>query len=131
MEGLTTMRTLARFVTSSYKYIIFAWIAIFIVMAIFAIRLPSMLQGDGFEMDGDHAAVMDIVSETFDMPAETMLLVFDNVSDEKVSSTIEDIEKLELASAIDSPLEDESFIKKTCPMHFSTLEMTPKICPMS
>ena len=34
------MRTLARFVTSSYKYIIFAWIAIFIVMAIFAIRLP-------------------------------------------------------------------------------------------
>lgn len=112
MEGLTTLRTLARFVTSSYKYIIFAWIAIFVLMAIFAIRLPSMLQGDGFEMDGDHAAVMDIVSETFDMPAETMLLVFDHVGDEKISSTIEDIEKLELTSAIDSPLEDESLYKE-------------------
>ena len=36
-------------------------------------------------MDGEHADVMDIVSETFDMPAETMLLVFDNVADEKIS----------------------------------------------
>ena len=106
------MRTLARFVTSSYKYIIFAWIAIFLVMAIFAIRLPSMFEGDGFRMNGDHAAVMDIVSETFDMPAETMLLVFDNVDDEKISSTIEKIEKLDMTSAIDSPLDDGSLYKE-------------------
>ena len=82
---MTTLRTLARFVTSTYKYIIFTWIAIFAIMAIFAIRFPSMLEGDGFRMDGDHSAVMDIVSETFDMPAETMFLVFDDVNDEKIS----------------------------------------------
>ncbi len=75
------MRSLARFVTSAHKYIIFAWIAIFIAMAIFAIRLPNMLQGDGFRMDGEHSAVMDIVSDEFDMPAETMFLVFDDVQD--------------------------------------------------
>ena len=76
-------------------------------MAVFAIKLPSMLEGDGFKMNGEHADVMDIVSDTFDMPAETMLLVFDKVSDDKIASTIEKVDKLKRTSAIDSPLDDE------------------------
>lgn len=111
-EGLTQLRILARFVTSAYKYIIIGWIAIFIALAVFAIRLPSMLEGDGFRMDGNHSAVMDIVSDSFDMPAETMFLVFDNVSDEKIETTLEKIEKLNLTSDIHSPLVDESLYKK-------------------
>ncbi|MEK5036785.1 MMPL family transporter [Sporosarcina sp. FSL K6-3457] len=102
------MRTLARFVTSAHKYIIFAWIAIFIVMAVFAIKLPGLLAGDGFEMDGEHAAVMDIVSDTFDMPAETMFVVFDDISDDKIQTTLHNIEKLDVTSAIASPLEEDS-----------------------
>ena len=103
---MNCMRTLARFVTSAHKYIIFAWIAIFVVMTIFAIRLPGLLAGDGFEMDGEHAAVMDIVSDTFDMPAETMFIVFDGVPDDKIQSTLHNIEKLNLTSAIASPLDE-------------------------
>ncbi len=38
------MRTLARFVTSAHKYIIFAWIAIFVVMTIFAIQFQDFLK---------------------------------------------------------------------------------------
>lgn len=102
------MRTLARFITKVPKSIIVSWIAIFIVMALFAIRLPSMLEGDGFRMDGDHSTVMDTVSKTFDMPAETMFLVFDDVSDAKITETLENVEKLKLTSAIISPLEDET-----------------------
>ncbi|WP_342506878.1 MMPL family transporter [Sporosarcina sp. FSL K6-2383] len=102
------MRTLARFVTSAHKYIIFTWIAIFIVMTIFAIRLPGLLEGDGFEMDGEHADVIDIVSSTFDMPAETMFVVFDHISDDKIQTTLQNIEKLNLTSAIASPLDDDT-----------------------
>ena len=102
------MHTLARFVTSAHKYIISAWIAIFIVMAIFAIKLPGLLEGDGFEMDGEHAAVMDIVSDTFNMPAETMFVVFDDISDANIQTTIHNIEKLNLTSAIDSPLDEDT-----------------------
>ncbi|WP_203248217.1 MMPL family transporter [Sporosarcina beigongshangi] len=102
------MRTLARFVTNAHKYIIFSWIAIFIVMTIFAIRLPGLLAGDGFEMNGEHADVIDIVSSTFDMPAETMFVVFDHISDDKIQSTLHNIEKLNLTSAIASPLDDDT-----------------------
>ena len=33
--------------------------------------------------------VMEIVSDTFDMPAETMFVVFDNVDDETIASTLD------------------------------------------
>jgi len=105
------LHLLARFISTSYKYIIIAWIAIFITLAILAIRLPGMLEGDGFKMDGDHAAVMEVISDTFDMPAESMFLVFDKVSDDKIETTLEKVEKLKLTSAIQSPLDDEVLYK--------------------
>ncbi|MCG7343150.1 MMPL family transporter [Sporosarcina sp. ACRSL] len=101
------MRTLARFVTRGYKTIIIAWIVIFIAMAAFAIRLPGLLAGDGFRMDAEHEQVMKIASETFDLPAETMFVVFDNVADDTISSTLANIEELDLTSEIVSPLENE------------------------
>lgn len=102
------MRTFAHFITRVHKIMIVLWVAIFIAMAVLAIRLPDLLEGDGFQMDGEHAAVMDIVSTDFDMPAETMFVVFDQVSDKDIESTLKRIQDLKLASAIDSPLEDES-----------------------
>lgn len=105
------MRSLARFVTTAHKFIIVAWLAIFAVMAYFAIQLPGLLEGDGFRMDGEHSKVMDIVSEDFDMPAETMFLVFDGVSDDQIKTTLASVEKLEVTSGISSPLENDKQYK--------------------
>ncbi|BAQ09036.1 membrane protein [Bacillus sp. OxB-1] len=99
------MRALARFVTKGYKAIIVAWLALFLVMAVFAIRLPSMLEGDGFRMDGEHADVMDIVSDSFGMPAETMFLVFDQTSSEQIQAALDAVEELDVTSNIVSPLD--------------------------
>lgn len=119
------MRTLARLVTKGYKSIIIAWAALFVVMAIFAIRLPGLLEGDGFRMDAEHERVMKIASETFDLPAETMFVVFEDVTDEKVATTLEDIEKLGLTSEIVSPLEQEEQYTDTVSyamLHFDNTE---------
>ena len=62
-------------------------------------------------MDGEHATVMDIVSDTFDMPAETMFLVFDNVEDKTIETTLDKIEKLKLTSEIISPLDAKDMYK--------------------
>lgn len=105
------MRTLASLMIKSYKWFITVWIALFIVLAVFAIRLPSMLEGDGFRMHAEHAEVMEVVSEIFDLPAESMILAFDSIDDQKIASTIEDIEKLALTSSIDSPLNHPNLYK--------------------
>lgn len=102
------MQTFAHLITRTYKAIIVLWIVIFIAMATLAIRLPSLLEGDGFKMDGDHAAVMDIVSSDFDMPKETLFVVFDHVSDLEIENALKEIERLKLTASIESPLENEA-----------------------
>ncbi len=125
------MRKLAHFVTRAHKFIIAAWILIFVVMAFLAIRLPSMLEGDGFKIDDEHSAVMETISETFDMPAETMFLVFDHVSESTIAKTIEEVENLKLTSSIDSPLKDDALQKDDVAyalLHFdNTAEDMPTI----
>ncbi|MDQ0156283.1 MMPL family transporter [Robertmurraya andreesenii] len=106
------MFTLARLVTKSYKVIITLWAILIVVMAFFAIQLPSKLHGDGFWMEGEHAEVMDIASEAFDMPAETMFLVFDKMSDKQIAKTMEKVADLDVVSSIVSPLEDNSLYSK-------------------
>ncbi|QTD39683.1 MMPL family transporter [Sporosarcina sp. Te-1] len=106
------MRLLARLVTSAHKYIMAFWILFVIVMAIFAIRLPGLLAGDGFRMDAEHEQVMEMASETFGLPAETMFVVFDQVPDEVIASTLANVETMGLVSEIDSPLDHEKQYSK-------------------
>ena len=88
------MKVLSNLVTSHYKIILIAWLLIFAVLAVFAIRLPSLLEGDGFSTDGEHAAVMEELSDTFDLPAETLFLVFNQTSDETIKQTLAKIERI-------------------------------------
>ncbi|MFD1927605.1 MMPL family transporter [Sporosarcina siberiensis] len=106
------MNTLAKFVMKTHKYIIFTWIAFFAIMVYFAISLPGMLEGDGFRTNGEHSEVMEIVSEKFDMPAETMFLVFEKVDDDLISTTLENVEKLGVTLSISSPLDDQTLYKE-------------------
>ena len=63
------MRTLANIVTRYASAIIIFWVVLFAVSAVFAIALPSKLQGDGFFVDDDHMRVTEELSETFGLPA--------------------------------------------------------------
>lgn len=101
------MQPFARIVARSYKWIITGWIIFLIAMAVFAIKLPNLLQGDGFRINGEHEKVMNIVSETFDMPAETILVVFDHVDDQKIEQVLERIGDLGETTSIESPLLNE------------------------
>lgn len=105
------MRIFSRLIAKNYKSVAILWIAILIAMAVFAIRLPNLLEGDGFHMDGEHEAVMDTVAKTFDMPAESMFIVFDKQTDETIQQTLEKVAALDLTSTIDSPLEDDTLQK--------------------
>lgn len=72
-----------RFITKRYKFIIIFWIVLAIVLGVFAIRLPAILDGDGFRMDGEHEDVMAIATDSIDFPAETLFLVFEDLDDKQ------------------------------------------------
>lgn len=102
------MNALAAFVTRFYKSIIAFWVLLLIASVYFAIQLPDKLQGDGFRTDGEHEQVMEVLTEKFDIPKDTILMVFDGSSDEIIEDSLIAVEDLNVADQIVSPLEDDS-----------------------
>ncbi|OZS77910.1 hypothetical protein CF394_09145 [Tetzosporium hominis] len=102
------MKALAAFVTRFYKSIIAFWVLLLIASVYFAIQLPDKLQGDGFRTDGEHEQVMEVLTEKFDIPKDTILMVFDGSSDEIIENSLIAVEDLNVADQIVSPLEDDS-----------------------
>lgn len=106
------MSKFTQIVINRYKWIILVWLVFVILMGILAIRLPSMLQGDGFEMDGEYAEVTEMTSEQFSMPVESMFLVFEDVEDGLIEDVLKEVDDLDLTSSIESPLENSDLYKE-------------------
>ncbi len=105
------MQTFAKFVTKFAKPIVVIWIILFIILAVFALQLPSKLQGDGFSYDGDYQRVTAELSETFGLPANTIFVLFDNKSDEEIERILTNLEAVEEIDKITSPIGVESLNK--------------------
>ncbi|KOS66954.1 membrane protein [Lysinibacillus contaminans] len=105
------MKAFSAFVTAHAKAIVAIWVIVFIAMTVFAIQLPSKLQGDGFFVEGDHTYVTNELSETFDLPAETILVVFDPAETTKIQNTLETLKTVDAIQSIQSPLEDPDLQK--------------------
>ncbi|GEK34199.1 MMPL family transporter [Kurthia sibirica] len=100
------MTRYAQFITKHAKIIIALWLIIIVIGSFFALKLPSQLQGDGFEVDGQHAAVMKEVNKNFDVPAHSILVVFENKSDDAIKKTLQSIKKnITEIDTIQSPIE--------------------------
>lgn len=98
------MKHFSQFVTKYAKSIVVFWCTILIVLAFFALQLPSKLQGDGFFYDGDHSYVTNELSETFNLPAKTIFVLFENKTEAEIISSLERIEGIEEIESIKSPV---------------------------
>ncbi|MEG0449091.1 MAG: MMPL family transporter [Lysinibacillus sp.] len=105
------MKSFSTFVTTYAKAIVALWTIVFLVMTVFAIQLPSKLKGDGFFVEGDHTYVTNELSETFDLPAETILVVFDSADSKEIKETLQTLEKVNEIQSIQSPLDDVNLQK--------------------
>lgn len=100
------MTRYAQFITKHAKIIIALWLIIIIIGSFFALQLPDKLKGDGFEVDGQHAAVMAEVNKKFAVPAHSIIVVFDNKSDDSIKKIVNKIEKnIASIDSIQSPVE--------------------------
>ncbi|MGN1386721.1 MAG: MMPL family transporter [Bacillus sp. (in: firmicutes)] len=105
------MKNVAKQVIKHFKFSLSIWVILSAILAFYALDLPSKLQGDGFEMDGEYEEVQDELSNNFDFPRNTMLVLFTKEEnqtssdfDEQISTILTDIEALEITEQIQSPL---------------------------
>lgn len=102
------MKHFAAFITKFSKPIVAIWFVILLVLAFFALQLPSKLQGDGFFVDGDHTYVTNELSDTFDLPAKTIFVLFENKSDEEITNVLNKLDAIDAVHHIQSPVGNEA-----------------------
>lgn len=105
------MKIFSAFITAHAKAIVAIWLVIFIAMAVFAIQLPSKLQGDGFFVEGDHTYVTKELAKNFDLPSDTILVVFDPAKDKEIQDTLKKLDTIKAIHSIQSPLDNASLQK--------------------
>ncbi|MER1958008.1 MAG: MMPL family transporter [Solibacillus sp.] len=105
------MKHFAAFITKFSKPIVASWFVILVILAFFALQLPSKLQGDGFFVDGDHTYVTNELSDTFDLPAKTIFVLFENKSDEEITNVLNKLESIDEVHAVQSPVGNEALNK--------------------
>lgn len=103
-----------------YKYknsVILVWVGIIVFFGFFALRLPSVLSGNGFEFDGEYKQTKEIIEEDFGQHPSSVIVLYEKeggASEEKWQSFIKDsFEKAEKI-AVDSvsPFKQEGMIKE-------------------
>ena len=105
------MQAFAAFVTKQAKAIMIIWLIFFLTMAYFAIQLPSKLQGDGFFVKDDHIETMNELANTFDIPAKTIFVLFEQKTDDEITAILNSIQQIEEVQSIISPVEMDNLKK--------------------
>ncbi|WP_231479953.1 MMPL family transporter [Rossellomorea vietnamensis] len=118
MKECDEMNLLGKGITRWYKWIIVLWVMTAGIFAYFATDLPTILGGDGFRTDGQFEKVNDELTDSFDFPESSILLLMEKQDSQSaegfqasIKETIESIENLGVTSSIQSPLQDEKLVK--------------------
>ncbi|TMU87320.1 MMPL family transporter [Bacillus sp. BHET2] len=112
------MNLIGKGITRFYKWVILFWVILAGVFGYFATDLASILGGDGFRTEGQFEKVNEELTNTFDFPESSILLLMEkqdaqsNVDfNTSIKETLGKVEKLSITSSIQSPIQDETLMK--------------------
>jgi RND superfamily putative drug exporter len=78
MKRSSPFFTLGKFTYRFRFFIIAFWLLTTILLGFFAVKLPSILNGSGFEMNGSFQKVENILQDKFNQPKSSVMLIFDS-----------------------------------------------------
>ncbi|HEY2421276.1 MAG TPA: MMPL family transporter [Neobacillus sp.] len=113
------MHKLGGFIYRYQKLVLILWILLIISFGFFALKLPSVLSGNGFEYNGEYNETRKILEDNFGQAQSTIILVFQRnqtVSDDDwnrfIKDTFVNLKDFEGTKQITTPYEREGMIKK-------------------
>ncbi|MCM3112337.1 MMPL family transporter [Lederbergia lenta] len=112
------MKNLALFTYKYRKLVVIFWVALVLFFGFFALKLPSILSGSGFEYDGTYQEVEDMLASEFDIPASSMILFFEKdevAAQDKffdyIEKTLGNVESVKHTEVFTSPLASPELMK--------------------
>ena len=102
------------------KMLVIFWIVLTITMGFFALKMPGILQGSGFEMkDSPYDRANKLLEEHFGQSSSPYIVLFennDNLSEEafnkEIQDTLKKVDSIDGITSISSPLENGSQLKE-------------------
>ncbi len=113
------MRTFSNLFYRYRKMIVAVWFFLIIILSMFAVKLPSVLGGNGFEMEGSFKTTQKLLVDEFDMSQSQMIALFkrdSRVSDAEFQSVIntylDEASKLSSVSHVQMTVREKGMIKE-------------------
>lgn len=101
------------------KLVLVLWILVIGISMVFALKLPSVLSGNGFEYNGEYNETRKLLENEFGQAKSSIILVFqrDSTVNQKewhqyINATIEDLKQFDGAKSITTPFDREGMIKE-------------------
>ncbi|WP_223593052.1 MMPL family transporter [Neobacillus bataviensis] len=112
------MKKFGLYIYQKRKLILGLWIAIIIFFGFFALQLPSVLSGNGFEFKGDYSETRRILEQDFGQPKSSIILVFEKekqISEEKfhdfIQNTFDKLRNFDGQHKVTTPFERDGMLK--------------------
>ncbi|CAH2713648.1 Heme uptake protein MmpL11 [Neobacillus rhizosphaerae] len=112
------MQKLGGYIYRNRKWVLLFWVLAIFLFGFFALKLPSVLSGNGFEYKGEYNETRKILEKEFGHSKSSIILVFEKektVSDENfnrfIQDTMEKLTKFDAAERIISPFERDGMFK--------------------
>ncbi|MCM2533803.1 MMPL family transporter [Neobacillus pocheonensis] len=112
------MHTLGEFIYRNRKRILTLWFLIIVLFGFFALKLPSVLNGNGFEYKGEYNETKNILEKDFSQAKSSIILLFQRdpfISNDEWENFIQDtfikLEEFHGAQKIITPFEGNGMVK--------------------
>jgi putative drug exporter of the RND superfamily len=110
---------LGSFIFRFKKTVIFIWIGLIIFLGFFALQLPSVLSGNGFEFEGEYKQTKKILEEHFGQHKASVIVLYEKETSvskedwlEYVKDSFEEARKASKADDSVSPLQQKEMLKE-------------------
>jgi len=118
MRGGDMMQKLGGFIYQKRKWVLVTWGFIILLLGLFALKLPDVLSGNGFEYNGEYTKTRNLLEQEFGYAKSSIILVFEKdkaISNEDfrqyILATFERLTGFDDAEQTISPLERAGMLK--------------------
>jgi RND superfamily putative drug exporter len=112
------LQNLGETVFRKRKWVLSIWVVIIAVLAFFALKLPTVLSGNGFEYQGEYKQTNRLLEKDFRQPKSSIILLFhhdkqinDHVWQKFIEDTFKNIKGIKSIKTITTPFGHEGMMK--------------------
>lgn len=112
------MANLGQIVFRKRKWILFIWLIVIAGCGLFALHLPTVLSGNGFEYQGEYNQTKKLLENDFNQPKSSIILLFhrnkeikDQAWKQYLEDTFKDLKNFKAIKSMTTPFDRDGMIK--------------------